>query len=948
MTALVRRPWLQRRLSATLVLAAVLTTSLLGIGAALLPSQAAEYYPAPASGYYTIDGRGYGHGHGLSQYGTQGAATKGLGAAEILEFYYPGTQQTDIGNPPIRVQLTATVSGDIRVDSTTGLGMTVRDVASGMTASGPDGSYRVLTSGSTQSILRWDGATWAPLSLGGSGSYQGPLEFATSDGVTVWAQGKARNYRGSLRVVRTTAATSVAVNHVTMEDYLRGVVPRESPGWFLPAALQAQSVAARSYAWWDVQTPSSAAWDICDTTACQVYGGRNSFTTSGGWKSEEFPSTTNAVDSTKGIALYYGGKPAFTQFSSSNGGEASAGSQPYLLAFTDPYDGVPPQNTGHSWSATLSSATIESLYPSIGKLTGLRIQGREGRGVWGGRITTVDVVGTAATVKVTSPRFGLKSSWWKPRSQHNPFGDVNDITVVASGKARFQGWAIDPDTSASVGLHVYVDGAWGGAFTADVSRPDVGAAYPATGNLHGFDFTLTLGQGRRSVCIYALNLDAGDDNTSLGCRQVTAGMPPVGDVNSVTVGGGRARVLGWALDPDVPDPIMVHAYVNGVWAGQASAALSRADVGAAYPAAGPGHGFDLSVPLKAGRNDVCLYAIDSTPGSINPQLGCRVATLRVDPLGDINQVIGRASTVDLSGWALDPDTTDPIAVHVYVDGRWGRALTADVARNDVAAAYPDSGPLHGFSASLPLAPGRHEVCAYAINVARGSVNTPLGCRTAEVGVRPAGDLNAVRASGLSAQITGWALDPASTTPLDVHIYVDQRWGTAVTADVARADIGRAYPTSGPNHGYTASVPLAVGNHQVCAYAINPVPGGVNPLLGCRTVTIAASAADPRGNLEGATVTGGDVTVSGWVIDPDEPATSVDLHVYVDDRWGGALRADADRPDVAAAYPGYGPAHGFSFQRTLAPGRHTVCVYAINLGQGSGNPLLGCRSVEVTA
>ncbi|MGQ4819541.1 SpoIID/LytB domain-containing protein, partial [Enterococcus faecium] len=60
-----------------------------------------------------------------------------------------------------------------------------------------------------------------------------------------------------------------------MEEYLKGVVPRESPSWFEPAALEAQAIAARSYSHWDAQTPSAAAWDICDTTACQVYGGRS-------------------------------------------------------------------------------------------------------------------------------------------------------------------------------------------------------------------------------------------------------------------------------------------------------------------------------------------------------------------------------------------------------------------------------------------------------------------------------------------------------------------------------------------------------------------------------------------------------------------------------------------------------------------------------------------------
>src|SRR5699024_10685861 len=70
-------------------LVAVLALGLL-IG---LPSQAAaaEHHPRPASGSWEVQGRGWGHGIGMSQWGAQGAATQGLGHRKILEFYYPGT-----------------------------------------------------------------------------------------------------------------------------------------------------------------------------------------------------------------------------------------------------------------------------------------------------------------------------------------------------------------------------------------------------------------------------------------------------------------------------------------------------------------------------------------------------------------------------------------------------------------------------------------------------------------------------------------------------------------------------------------------------------------------------------------------------------------------------------------------------------------------------------------
>ena len=67
------------------------------------PATAADWFPVPPDRVYTIDGHGFGHGHGMSQRGAQGAATQGLSANQILDFYYPGTTRTDIGVPRVRV-----------------------------------------------------------------------------------------------------------------------------------------------------------------------------------------------------------------------------------------------------------------------------------------------------------------------------------------------------------------------------------------------------------------------------------------------------------------------------------------------------------------------------------------------------------------------------------------------------------------------------------------------------------------------------------------------------------------------------------------------------------------------------------------------------------------------------------------------------------------------------
>jgi hypothetical protein len=81
------------------------------------------------------------------------------------------------------------------------------------------------------------------------------------------------------------------------------------------------------------------------------------------------------------------------------------------------------------------------------------------------------------------------------------------------------GWTLDPDTTASIPVHIYVDAA-GTAFTANRDRPDVGAVYPALGAAHGFSETVAATPGSHQVCAYGINTGPGGP-ALLGCRTVT-------------------------------------------------------------------------------------------------------------------------------------------------------------------------------------------------------------------------------------------------------------------------------------------------------------------------------------------------------------------------------------------------------------------------------------------
>jgi hypothetical protein len=91
------------------------------------------------------------------------------------------------------------------------------------------------------------------------------------------------------------------------------------------------------------------------------------------------------------------------------------------------------------------------------------------------------------------------------------------------------------------------------------------------------------------------------------------------------------------------------------------------------------------------------------------------------------------------------------------------------------------------------------------------------------------------------------------------------------------------------------------------------------------------------------VSGATLTVSGWALDADAPADPLQMHVYVDGRLS-VVTANESRPDVGAAFPGVGDAHGFSLSRSVLSGVHTVCVYAIDADLPWRNTAMGCRTI----
>jgi hypothetical protein len=249
-------------------------------------------------------------------------------------------------------------------------------------------------------------------------------------------------------------------------------------------------------------------------------------------------------------------------------------------------------------------------------------------------------------------------------------------------------------------------------------------------------------------------------------------------------------------------------------------------------------------------------------------------------------------------------------------------------------------------------------------------------------------------------LTGWALDPddgEAHPRIDVHVGGPAGTGVGRSYGAVnryRPDVAGAYGGRVDRGFAIALTDLAGGPTTICVYAVGR-EAAANRLLGCPTATVPVRGAhDPFGSLDVVSVLGERaVRARGWAIDPDDPATPVRVRVQALQTHpaGSALLgvptdpctgldagctdtvrplvADDDketdatvaRPDVGAAYPAAGDAHGFDHTVTrreyrpsplpfdtarLESGLPTrVCAWAIGVGPGV-DTLLGCRWVDI--
>jgi SpoIID/LytB domain protein len=367
---------------------------------------------------FSVQYRGNGHGHGMSQYGARGAARAGLSYQKILAFYYPGTSLVTVPKRIIRVKLSGTGSTTtIAARSLT----TVTGVSGYLPITGVL-RYRLIADARTGLTLQRLGTAKGSAWVNARTGLPDRAEFYRHGGVPTrvyFTGGTSTDYDGFLRAVRRPTGGVYTVDRLYLDNYTAGVVPREMPSSWERAAVDAQAVAARTYASNAMSNPSSSEYDICDTTQCQVYGGRAHWDTDGSLLWSQF---SPAVSDTAYRVLKYKGSPAFAQFSASNGGWTVAGGQPYLPAKADPYDTV--TRSFDPYIDVSKTVTVASLAKAFGlaKVSALAITTRDGHGTWGGRVVSGVVTGTDShgVVKkvpadgfVLADVFGLGTTWFR-------------------------------------------------------------------------------------------------------------------------------------------------------------------------------------------------------------------------------------------------------------------------------------------------------------------------------------------------------------------------------------------------------------------------------------------------------------------------------------------------------------------------------------------------------
>ena len=195
------------------------------------------------------------------------------------------------------------------------------------------------------------------------GVYGVPLRFHAPEGVVITLGSQRRLVDTFELRPNPNGSGLIAIADMDMEEYVEGI--GEMPTSWPLEALKAQAVAARTYAWYQIDLgtfPSRGlGYDICATTACQVFRGRSVVETP-----ESGQSWQRAVQETTGEVLTYEAEPILARYFSTSGGQtrnnedvfSREGPFPYLKGQPDPDDAISPM---HTWQVVFTRKQFDDL-----------------------------------------------------------------------------------------------------------------------------------------------------------------------------------------------------------------------------------------------------------------------------------------------------------------------------------------------------------------------------------------------------------------------------------------------------------------------------------------------------------------------------------------------------------------------------------------------------------
>lgn len=392
----------------------------------LTPAQPAPIPADPPEQLYFFRGKGTDHGVGMSQHGARARAAAGQKYPEILAHYYPDTSLGAI-KPGLTVRVllansyVPTKDKPARVVARSGAWLS--PLFPGLLF--PADSHAELVLGRTGSwtAIVADADGWQLARAEADDLVMEPAAPTTRFEMRFRSNNASKYdlYRGAMRL-RVNGTGVQAVNHVQLNDYLRGVVPAEMPASWSIEAVRAQAVASRGYV--HAKLRSTNTFDVRPDSGDQVYGGVRI----------EHARSDAAVAATSEIVVTYNDVPVQTFFFAIAGGHTenneyafvtqsgSAASRPlpYLRGRPDvdpnglDYDRNAP---GYAWSSgsftmgDLSSMLARDSRTDVGSLESVDFE----RGV-SSRAYRVTLTGTKGTKVVSGGVFKSVFNAWNTGS----------------------------------------------------------------------------------------------------------------------------------------------------------------------------------------------------------------------------------------------------------------------------------------------------------------------------------------------------------------------------------------------------------------------------------------------------------------------------------------------------------------------------------------------------